>query len=238
MSAAGGTVALRDLAPPIRAALLEGARGGTRTGGHPRLRIDSRLVPGRDPAYLLLADRAARAVSEGTPDLAAQLERAVTDEPWDAYPADAATVVSLLACWDQVLRDLSIYDGNVYLASEGAVAALIEHAGADFEGDSLETTLDDLEALQVIYRFPVAMKFRGTYTRASQCRANCWGREMAAYLAADPNGPMAEWTRLLTEVGRSEHDRYREHFQLLRQADGDPRERWASSQSLPISVLV
>lgn len=62
-----------------------------------QLRIKSRLVAGRDPAYLVLADRKARVVSESGPDLVAQLERMVASEPWAAYPADAATVVSLLS---------------------------------------------------------------------------------------------------------------------------------------------
>jgi hypothetical protein len=150
-------------------------------------------------------------------------------------------VVMALAAWDSQFRRHELLSGNVYLASERDAAALIQVAGLGRpSGPVLEVALASLFGLELIYRFPVALKFRGVFGRERQLRLNCWGRRLVDRLVADP--VLAERAGTINaNLSRhlAEHDsEYRAHMRALgRPASATPGDAWLSARQLPVGVL-
>lgn len=153
-------------------------------------------------------------------------------------------VVLALAHWDQQFRDSGLFPGNIYLSSESSLPRLIACSGLpDFCLPSplqVHSTLDGLFHHELIYRFPVALKFRAQYARDRQFRLNCWGRRLAQRIQMGDAG-----TRISEQIGErirthlSMHcDDYSRHVALLRDLDAhDLGAAWISASSLPIGVL-
>lgn len=158
---------------------------------------------------------------------------------------DARLILSILLSatrWDAAFREHEIFDGSVYFASTAAVRALIEitttHAGTSpGEVDAILQLLFDLE---LAYRFPVALKFRGKFAEEKQVRLNCWGRRLADRLR-DSGKFDAEWdhTATLTRAHLIDHERrYRAHMDRLRAGAFEPLgSAWDSAQTLPVGTL-
>jgi hypothetical protein len=152
-------------------------------------------------------------------------------------------LVAALASWDRAFRDAGLLAGNVYLASDAAGLDLLAAAGARcrLSAGTLAAVLHDLYGLELIYRFPVALKFRSEYGPDRQFRLNCWGRRLAAQLRAD--GPVAAGApavdAALDGLLARHHDRYARHVALLHEAaEGDGGRSWASAAALPVGVLL
>ncbi|MGW1411527.1 hypothetical protein [Streptomyces sp. NPDC002403] len=79
-----------------------------------------------------------------------------------------------------MVRKTGVYPGNIYLASEQSVALPLNTAhGTEpsaSDGPSATVRLEELpkqmHALELLYRFPVAYKFRGTHGPERQCLAS------------------------------------------------------------------
>ncbi|MER6911313.1 hypothetical protein ABT354_06545 [Streptomyces sp. NPDC000594] len=109
-------------------------------------------------------------------------------------------LVGTLVLWDEAIREAGVYSGSICLASEESVARLMRtaHTTADGDGDDpaplpggLPELLEQLQALDLLYRFPVAYRFRGSPGPERQCRVNGWGRLAVRLLwqtAGDPHG--------------------------------------------------
>lgn len=237
MTASPVRVPLRVLPPHVRALVLGPARGHDAQVG------DLTLRAFEDPAAssARLAARDATVLVDGV-DSAAQAVTALADaarsRPFANYHRDVTTLVGVLACLDRALQAERLYDGNAYLASEDAVVTLLATVGVPVDRRWVNATLDELQALEMIYRFPVAQRFRGTYDGTTQCRANCWGRELHSWIDGDDRTAAGTWSAALVARLRRSAQQYRAHFRAL-QTDGcSPADRWASTTSLPIPVLI
>jgi hypothetical protein len=149
-------------------------------------------------------------------------------------------IVGCMAVWDETLRALSIFTGNAYFASEEAVGALLATAGVENVG-SVPDHLEDLQAFELLYRFPVAYKFRGEYGAERQCRLNGWGRLLYRHLieAGSAGLPTASWRAAV----KCHLEAYRESYRLALErathaVDDTSGHIWDVAQALPIPVLV
>jgi hypothetical protein len=149
------------------------------------------------------------------------------------------SVVAVLALWDEVVRKVGIYTGNIYLASEAAVSHLLAICGVAPSYDVV-TLLDWLTAFELLYRFPVAYKFRRGYGPERQCRLNGWGR-LAYRMAkgAEVDLPFDEWERALASHALTYSETYRAVVDAaLRAEDGHDSSVWQLANELPVGVLV
>jgi hypothetical protein len=122
---------------------------------------------------------------------------------------DLFGLVALLSAWDDVIREIGLYSGRIYLASEEATRRLFEIAGAEAPPkECFRALLLEAQSLELIYRFPVAFKFRRTYGSENQCRLNGWGRRLARRATRD---------RLSATIREDWHAGLRSH--LLKHAD-------------------
>lgn len=163
-----------------------------------------------------------------------------------AVPIDGSTrqaiasVVLAAAALDDLARELGIFTGNVYLASERAVLALLTRSGLPVAEDRMFDVLDLLQNAELLYRFPVAYKFRGTHEVDRQCRVNGWGRILARTMirsswAAELDASIRTCLRAhLAENAVI----YSEHLQsCLYATDDGSSDLWDSASRLPIPVL-
>ncbi|MGW4443890.1 hypothetical protein [Streptomyces sp. NPDC004682] len=234
------TTALRDLPPHLR--LLAWPALNRRPG-----------LPGvavRAPAELAAAAPSLACYSGEVgitlPAHTVRPEALLTAPPATTALAEPLRLVSTLALWDEVVRESGVYPGNIYLASERSVALLLSTAHPD-GGESprpvpLPELLEQLHALELLYRFPVAYKFRGAHGRERQCRINGWGRLLFRLLAAapgDPYGIAAARARLSGHVA-AYRDAYRRGVDAARAAEDGSGERiWAGIHAeQPIPVLI
>jgi hypothetical protein len=214
-------------------------------GGGVELRVRSALDrPDLLPAYLLYADRdAALETDPALPD-DALLERLAPclSRRGDERQADLALAIGALRILDDVFRAAGLWLGNVYLAGCRGLESLIRalswtlSAGAESHG-----LLRELAALELIYLFPVAAKFRqGAYDGEVQFRLNGWGRSLAAALPWPLTPPMsAGATAALTAHVRSHRDAYARHLGTLEVSRQTyAADVFAGAQNLPIPVLV
>lgn len=138
------------------------------------------------PLHLALHDRTTSAdvpVPENA-DMDEWLSQRLCEQAtMDSRVQDVLTSVVCMATWDSLFRSEGIYGGNVYIAGDDSVEKIIELAGAELSATANATTpggiLDILQALELIYRFPVAFKFVGLYTGRNQLRVNGWGRRLS-----------------------------------------------------------
>jgi len=177
------------------------------------------------------------------------LESAVDDlirRITDSGPiATSLRLVLMLAAWDEEFRAANLYPGNVYLASEWSVQPLAEAAGVH---DTMLDTFAALHALltllfqaELIYRFPVAIKFRGTFGAERQFRLNCWGRRLASRIAKHDSAAQFSTSirRRLAAHLQEHHDLYTKHMALLRDLAAFPAgAAWESAKQLPVGVLI
>jgi hypothetical protein len=172
--------------------------------------------------------------------------------PWDlrddlsiggAFAADLNLVLAL-AVWDSEFRAAGLYAGNIYLASEASVRPLLRVVGLPSEpdvvaDDELDESLRRLVEVELIYRFPVAVKFRGEFGPDKQFRLNGWGRRLASRVTSDLGVDRTD--ALHTAAARHlelHRALYAAHMDLLADLDAHPvGSAWTSSTQLPVGVL-
>ena len=140
------------------------------------------------PRYLRYADRETIVVAEGIErlaDLEACLTRVIREISGCGSFNDLDAAVVALDAVDRCFRDAGLWPGNIYLAGVEALWLALDLMGDAplFRGP--EKVLRELAALELIYLFPIAGKFRsGAYDGQIQYRLNGWGRALAARLTA------------------------------------------------------
>ncbi|WP_439681555.1 hypothetical protein [Embleya sp. MST-111070] len=236
---------LSDIAPDLRAPWLFLPRGRCRsfTAGHVAWAEPDGMGPraGLDPTCPVRVEtvpaRPAEAVLE---EMAGEVAaHAALHSPRLAVALD---LVLALAAWDRAFRDVDLFPGNIYLAGEAGVGPVLRVSGRDLPPavDAREI-LTELTRAELLYCFPVAWKFRGTYGSERQFRLNCWGRRLAHRLAEHEDiarvhaRSLAETTAHLLEHRRI----YAEHLRLLGDLDSRPAgAAWTSAAELPVGVLL
>jgi hypothetical protein len=198
------------------------------------------------PIYLRYSDRDAVIVADGIED-ASQLESWLNSQVQAMAESsaldDLGTAVVVLDALDCCFRESGLWRGNIYLAGVGALAVVLDLVGA---GDGAHrqpgVVVRELAALELVYLFPVAGKFRsGEYDGQVQYRLNGWGRALAARLTAGRAGAAraVEYRRKLTEHVVAERERYRSFLDGLDVARQEYRgNRLDDALTLPIPVLV
>lgn len=177
------------------------------------------------------------------------LESAVDDlirRITDSGPIAASLrLVLVLAAWDEEFRAADLYSGNVYLASEWSAQSLAQAAGVHDIMLGTPAVLCALLTLlfqaELIYRFPVAIKFRGTFGVERQFRLNCWGRRLASRIAGHDSAAQFSISirRRLAAHLQEHHDLYAKHMALLRDLAAFPAgAAWESARRLPVGVLI
>ena len=138
------------------------------------------------PRYLRYADRETIVVAEGVDglaDLDACLAGAIKEMAECGSFDDLAAAALALDAVDRCFRESGLWPGNIYLAGVGALLLALDLMGDAplFRGP--EPVLRELAALELVYLFPIAGKFRsGAYDGQIQYRLNGWGRALAARL--------------------------------------------------------
>jgi hypothetical protein len=198
------------------------------------------------PRYLRYADRDAVIVADGV-DAIDQLESCLSErirvgaDCGGADDLDAAVIV--LDAVDRCFRESGLWPGNIYLAGFGALAAVLDLVqDAESVSRGAEAVLRELAALELVYLFPVAGKFRsGEYDGQVQYRLNGWGRSLAARLTAGRMGATraGNYRRGIGQHLASERRRYRSflgELDVAHQSYGG--NRLDGALCLPIPVLV
>lgn len=233
--------ALRAIPPDQRLALVAVARSEAQ---HDVNGLAMRVVEGTvAPAYLRLHDRGLRIDADGThgQSLVAHLASDATVR-WllETLPVESDIVVSLDA-WDAAFRDTGLFGGNVYLASEAAVAGLYAVATTrQLDVQVVRGRLDELHAIELIYRFPVAVKFRGAFGADNQCRLNGWGRRLAQSIrACEPARAEEARLRIIDHISEHRAD-YQSLIDVLVEAsdDGDTTAVWNRVGRVPVGILL
>ncbi|WP_280243773.1 hypothetical protein [Nocardia abscessus] len=155
----------------------------------------------------------------------------------------AVQVMLALALWDDEFTASGLFPGNVYLASEEAGLRLLDLCGIAMsvrQRSALDGLLRELFTAELIYRFPVALKFRGRFGTERQFRLNCWGRQLAARVARHPGNAVLA-ARLRGDIREhlvEYHEQYRKHMALLSDLSAHPAgAAWRSTAGLPVGVL-
>lgn len=233
---AGHSVALHDLPPHLRLIAWPALNN---VGEMPGLVVNVPTSLTGQLTSLLCSSE------ETTVTLSGSDDEAVTDlllaSASSGLLAIPARLLHALVLWDEVVREQRIFAGNVYLASDDSVARLLSVIGEPVPA-GLGEILHQIQNLELVYRFPVALRFRGTYGPERQCRANGWGRLFCRLLQAVEPGQSAtdRWHKLLTAHARDHWDAYRTGIELARNAN-EAAESMTWLQILdtqPIPVLV
>lgn len=237
---------LRSLSPNLRAALLPCARWGTEQTVGLTTTVTLAGIIGPDvPAYLRLADRDMEFVmrSEQGKELSVDqlLSRYIFDGGIFSDAPDIFSIVTVLAALDELFTKLDLYQGHVYIASERAMSKALHVAGADsLEYPALLGALNDLQALELLYRFPVARRFRQAYDGQSQCRLSGWGRRLGVMLVQHAPAQLmySDCMARLQRHLEKDRERYEAHFRVLLDTTlTHADEPWESSMRLRIPVL-
>jgi hypothetical protein len=151
-----------------------------------------------------------------------------------------AAVVALDAV-DCCFRDSGLWPGNIYLAGAEALRLALDFMGDTplFRGP--EPVLRELAALELVYLFPIAGKFRsGAYDGQMQYRLNGWGRALAARLTAAGAGA-AHAGAYRQELGAHLAREFQRYGSFLSQLDVARQDyggnRLDDALTLPIPVL-
>ncbi len=169
------STAIRDLPPHLRLLAWPAINGrGPLEGVH----VSLPAVPSDDPPSVACYSRSVRVEFDAAFQGASGPGALLTAPASAAALAEPLRLVSTLALWDEVVREAGVYGGNIYLASEKSVGQLLRtaHAIAPPSPAELAESLEQLHAMELLYRFPVAYKFRGAHGAERQCRINGWGR--------------------------------------------------------------
>jgi hypothetical protein len=198
---------------------------------------------GRHP-YLTVWNREALLVVEPSPRGVVQaLEDHLARGGLRRLAPDLFGLVTLLGAWDDGIRDIGLYPGRVYLASEEATRRLFEVADAEIPGEgAFRKLLLDAQSLELIYRFPVAYKFRRAYGSENQCRLNGWGRRLARRTARDAESAALreKWQANLRSHLLEHFDVYGRHIDYVG-SEGlatAPADSFALASRLPIPILL
>jgi hypothetical protein len=197
------------------------------------------------PNYLRYADRETIIVAEGvdeSADLEVCLAKVIREISGSGAFNDLDTAVVALDAVDRCFRESGLWPGNIYLAGAEALRLALDLMGGTplFRGP--ETALRELAALELVYLFPVAGKFRsGAYDGQIQYRLNGWGRALATRLTAASAGAAQasayQW-ELSAHLAR-EHQRYSSFLSQLDVSRQDyAGNRLDDALTLPIPVLV
>lgn len=155
----------------------------------------------------------------------------------------AFSIIAACYSWDSAFRRHGLFRSSVYLASSQDIFALVSltsHEGAEATPEQVDDILARLFEVELVYRFPVALKFRGEYGAERQARLNCWGRRLAERLHDQPE--FADTLTLIDDSIDAHLDenraQYLEHMRLLAHlADYPPGTGWRSAHGLPVGVL-
>ena len=145
------------------------------------------------PSHLRYADRDTVLLVGGISDLG-ELECRLGDHVQAMGESgvldDLGTAVIVLDAVDRCFRESGLWDGNIYLAGTQALTTVLGLAGAvQPRHGGPGVTTRELAALELVYLFPVARKFRaGAYDGQVQYRLNGWGRSVAVRLAGTSAG--------------------------------------------------
>jgi len=197
------------------------------------------------PRYLRYADREMIVIAEGIDrqaDLEACLAQVISEIAECGSFNDMDAAVLALDAMDRCFRESGLWPGNIYLAGTGALRLALDIMGDAPLPRGPEPVLRELGALELVYLFPIAGKFRsGAYDGQVQYRLNGWGRALAARLTAAPAGAarVGDYRRELNAHLAREFELYRSFLSQLDVARlhyGD--DRLAAALALPIPVLV
>jgi ATP phosphoribosyltransferase len=240
------SVAFHDLPPYLRAPLLPwihrmsphrlGDWGIVRVAGgdsesRPYMRVWDRTLEVTYPDEYELTD------------LQQALERHIATGGLSREATNLFTLIVLLSVWDNTIRDTGLYEGRVYLASEEATRKLFVLAGAEApSADAFRTLLLEAQALELMYRFPVAYKFRREYGVENQCRLNGWGRRLAQRALKDPTSAQLvdDWEKALRSHLIQHRDTYTTHIDHVA-SEGlttAPANSWLLANQLPVPILL
>jgi ATP phosphoribosyltransferase len=239
-------VRLHELPPYLRAGLLACVREG---GPRPIEGVGPVEVPRRDdgdPVYITVWDRELElSIPPGVDARRLQeaLEAHLAGGGLRRDAPDLFTLVVLLALWDDLIREVGLYTGRVYMASEEATRSLLPLAGVDAPPpEQFTQLLLEAQALELMYRFPVAYKFRRSYGLENQCRLNGWGRRLArrALKHDASRRESEEWRERLRRHLEQHADAYRHHIEHVG-SEGlatAPADSWTLSARLPVPILL
>jgi hypothetical protein len=197
------------------------------------------------PNYLRYADRETILVAEGvdeSAELEACLAQVISEISGSGAFNDLDAAVVALDAVDCCFRESGLWSGNIYLAGAEALRLALDIMGDTplFRGP--EIALRELAALELVYLFPVARKFRsGAYDGQVQYRLNGWGRALATRLTAASAGAAqaSAYQRELNVHLSREHERYSSFLDGLDAARQDyVGSRLDDALALPIPVLV
>ncbi len=196
--------------------------------------------------YLRYADCDITILAEGVStrgDLEDRLSSQVQQTPESGELAELSTAVAALDAVDQCFRDSDLWRGNIYLAGADALTAVLNMVGGVEQMDRrAEVVSRELAALELVYLFPIAPKFRaGVYDGQVQFRLNGWGRSLASRFCGTPAGARRA-NSFKHLIGRHLTTEFRRYECFLRCLDV-ARQNYQgnvldSSQSLPIPVLI
>lgn len=240
------TLRLHELPPYLRAALLPVIRHDEERPIGPGRAARLARPRGTMPAYLTLWDRELGVSASGVgslPELVESLEAHIASGGLREGAPDIFHLVALLSVWDDVIREVGLYPGRVYLASEEAARQLFALAGLDAPAPvDFAALLLEAQALELVYRFPVAYKFRGAYGGENQCRLNGWGRRLAQRALNDPDSAaLGERLRAALRRHVIEHrGLYASHIDYVA-SEGlatAPADSWKLGNELPVPILL
>jgi hypothetical protein len=198
------------------------------------------------PAYLRYADRDATLGLEAGArpgDLERALASRVRAHGEESTLDTRCAAILAMDAVDVAFRTTGLWPGNIYLAGWEALRALLDVAVITEPGAHPPAAcLHELQALELVYLFPIASKFRdGVYDGQVQFRLNGWGRALARRLADSDTGRHRD-ELLRQRIGAhlvDERERYASFLgdlEVVRQHyTGD---RFVRALTLPIPVLV
>lgn len=245
-AAPSATIGLHSQPPYLRAACLPLLRDGTPTEFE-GLGVVAPVEPrAAVPPYLVMWDRTTRLrvpQGVGVGGVTTAFEAWLQAGNLRTQAPDLFALLCLMSVWDDLVRESGLMTGRVYFASETAVGRLHVHAGLDEpSAEHLDRLLLEAQSLELIYRFPVAFKFRGTYGGEHQCRLNGWGRRLVQRALVDPvsAATAAEWSRALRTHLDDHRDVYQSHIDYVG-SQGlafAPVDSWERSGALPVPLLL
>jgi ATP phosphoribosyltransferase len=239
-------VRFHELPPYLRAALLACVREGGPRQVDGIGAVEVRPRSDDEPVYMTVWDRGLELSlpdGVGAERLQEALESLLAAGGLRRDAPDLFTLVVLLSLWDDLIRDVGLYAGRVYMASEEATRRLLPLAGVEPPAPERFTQLLlEAQALELMYRFPVAYKFRRSYGLENQCRLNGWGRRLARRVVGhEASARESEQWRERLRCHLEEHaDAYRQHIEHVG-SEGlatAPADSWALSARLPVPILL
>lgn len=240
----GRRLALHALPPFLRAACLPAIRADAPVDIEGVGPVRLARPRGSLPSYLVLWDRTTELhLSDSASDehTQAALDASIRRGDLRVSAGDLFSLTVLLSMWDDMVRAAGLVSGRVYLASEEAVSRIYEIAGLDAPPD-IEGLLVEAQSLELIYRFPVAFKFRRAYGGENQCRLNGWGRRLARRMLEDEQSRAVaeDWGRRIEKHLREHIAAYQAHVEhVASQGLADaPADSWDRSASLPVPLLL